>query len=103
MYDVSALVTVISVQPNKRILIEWPGRNGPTTVEWLFDTLDDASTFVTITDSGFAGTGDEVVEQAIDSTGGFSLVLAGAKALLEHNIELNLVADRHPRGIEAHS
>jgi hypothetical protein len=34
------------------------------------------------------------------STEGFSLVLAGLKAFLEHNIRLNLVADRFPKGIE---
>jgi hypothetical protein len=28
------------------------------------------------------------------------LVLAGLKALLEHNIRLNLVRDRYPKGIE---
>jgi hypothetical protein len=44
--------------------------------------------------------GDELVKQACDSTQGFSLVLAGLKALLEHNIRLNLVPDRYPIGIE---
>ena len=28
------------------------------------------------------------------------MVLAGLKAILEHNVRLNLVADRHPKGIE---
>jgi hypothetical protein len=28
------------------------------------------------------------------------MVLAGLKAFLEHNIRLNLVADRFPKGIE---
>jgi len=28
--------------------------------------------------------------------GGFTLVLAGLKALLEHDVELNLVADHYP-------
>jgi hypothetical protein len=28
--------------------------------------------------------------------GQFSLVLAGAKAVLEHDIQLNLVGDRYP-------
>ena len=32
-------------------------------------------------------------------TEGFALVLAGLKALLEHNIRLNLVRDRHPDGL----
>ena len=53
-----------------------------------------------ITNSGFAGDGDAVVAQALDSTQGFSLVLAGLKALLEHNIRLNLVPNRFPKGID---
>jgi hypothetical protein len=32
------------------------------------------------------------------STEGFTWTLAGLKALLEHNIRLNLVADRFPNG-----
>jgi hypothetical protein len=51
-----------------------------------------------VTNSGFTGSGDEVVKQALDSTGGFALVMAGAKAFLEHGIALNLIADRYPDG-----
>jgi uncharacterized protein YndB with AHSA1/START domain len=102
MYGISIPVTVKSIEPHKRILIEWPGKGGPTTVEWTFVPREDGTTFVRITNSGFSGNGDELVQQAMDSTQGFSLVLAGLKALLEHNIRLNLVADRFPKGIEEH-
>jgi hypothetical protein len=53
---------------------------------------------VSVTDSGFRGSGDEIVEQALDSTGGFTLVLAGLKSLLEHHTDLNLIRDRFPDG-----
>ena len=43
---------------------------------------------------------DKVVEETIGSTEGFTLVLAGLKALLEHGVRLNLTADRYPKGIE---
>jgi uncharacterized protein YndB with AHSA1/START domain len=33
MYDVSAAVTVKAIEPNRRIVIEWPGYSGLTTVE----------------------------------------------------------------------
>ncbi len=102
MYGISVPVTVKAVQPNKRIVIEWPGDGSPTTVEWIFKSQQDGTTFVSITNSGFTGDGDELVKQATDSTQGFSLVLAGVKALLEHNVRLNLVADRYPKGIEDH-
>jgi len=102
MCGISIPVTVKSIELNKRILIEWPGHSGPTTVEWIFTALEDGSTFVSITNAGFTGDGDELVKQVTDSTQGFSLVLAGLKALLEHNVRLNLVADRYPKGIEEH-
>jgi uncharacterized protein YndB with AHSA1/START domain len=101
MYDISVPVTVRAVEPNERILVEWPGQGGPTTVEWSF-TPCEGGTFVGITNAGFAGSGDELVQAAADSSQGFSLVLAGLKALLEHDIRLNLVADRFPKGIAAH-
>ena len=61
-----------------------------------------AATFVSVTNSGFTGDGDELMKQALDSTGGFTLVLAGAKASLEHNLRLNLIADRFPQGLTEH-
>ena len=102
MYDISIPVTAKAIEPNKHIVIEWPGYSGLSTVEWLFAPQEDGATFVSITEAGFTGDGDELVKQVTDSTQGFTLVLAGLKALLEHNIQLNLVADRYPKGIEEH-
>jgi uncharacterized protein YndB with AHSA1/START domain len=102
MYNHSAQVTVKEVEKNKRILIEWPygPYDSPTTVEWIFTPYGNDVTFVSITNSGFSGGGDDVVKQALDSTGGFTIVLAGLKALLEHRIMLNLIGDRFPKGLE---
>lgn len=94
MYGVHADVQVIAIERNKRILIEWP-----TPVEWTFAPRGDDATFLTITASGFVGTDDEKVAQAIDAMGGFTLTLAGCKAYLEHGIELNLVAEHNPDGL----
>ncbi len=96
MYGASTQVHVKAIEENRRILIEWTGYKGPETVEWLFETRADRTTMLTITCSGFSGTADEIVKQALDSLGGFSLVLAGLKALLEHDVILNLVPDRFP-------
>jgi len=98
MYGHSVQVSVKAIEENRRILIEWGAHGTPTTVEWVFTSRSDNTTFVSVTNSGFGGDGDEVVKQALDSTGGFTLVLAGAKAFLEHNITLNLIADRFPDG-----
>jgi len=99
VYNASAQVTVKAVEQNKRILIEWAAYRN-TTIEWLFYPQADDTTFVSITNSGFSGDGDEVVKNALDSMGGFTMLLCGLKALLEHNIILNLVADRFPEGLE---
>ncbi|HEX5125930.1 MAG TPA: polyketide cyclase, partial [Rhodocyclaceae bacterium] len=56
----------------------------------------DGTTFVRITNAGFSGDEDQIAQQAISSTEGFTLVLCGLKALLEHNIVLNLEQDRFP-------
>ena len=100
MYGIAVPVTVKAIEPDKLIVIEWPGQSGPTTVEWRFAPQPDGTTFVGITEAGFAGDGDQLVKQVTDSTQGFSLVLAGLKAYLEHGVMLNLVADRYPAGIE---
>jgi len=100
MYHVSAQVRVKEVEQNQRIVIEWGDEDhGFTTVEWRFLSWKDDTTFVTITEEGFAGNGDQVVARAIGSMGGFSFVLAAAKALLEHNIILAVTADHAPEDI----
>ena len=100
MYNVSTQVSVKAIEQNKRILVDWSGYGTPTSVEWIFTPLADNTTFVSITNSGFSGNADEIVKQAISSTEGFTLVLAGLKALLEHNVTLNLVPDRFPKELE---
>src|SRR5688572_1340501 len=46
MYHFSISVDVKVVEKNSRILIEWPGQHGQTTVEWLFTARLDGTTFV---------------------------------------------------------
>lgn len=89
MYGVSAAVAAQAIEPNRRIVIEWPGYSGLTTVEWVFTPHTDDTTFVSITETVFTGDGD-------------SMVLAGLKALLEHHVRLNLVVDQYPKGLEHH-
>lgn len=100
MYDASIEVDVKEIEPGKRIVIEWGNYGAMTTVEWIFTRFQDDATYVTITNSGFQGDGDKVMKDALDSTGGFTWVLAGLKALLEHNIQLNVIADAFPKGLE---
>ena len=101
MYDVSVDVEVREIETNKRIVIEWGNYGEMTKVEWVFTPQGNDATYVTITNSGFQGDGDKVVKDALDSTGGFTWVLAGLKGLLERDIELNAIRDAFPKGLAA--
>lgn len=100
MYDAKTEVDVKELEKDKRILIEWDGYKGRESVEWTFSPYNDRATYVLVACAGFSGSADEIVEQALDSKGGFTWLLAGAKAYLEHGVELNLAADAHPKGLE---
>jgi uncharacterized protein YndB with AHSA1/START domain len=89
-------VEVKAIEPAARILIAWGYAGAQTEVEWRFEPRGEHRTLVTITHSGFTGTADEQVAAALDSMQGFSLTLAGCKALLEHGLELSIVRDVHP-------
>lgn len=99
MYGFSLSVTTRVLQENKKIVIEWGNKGEETIVEWIFTSLNENETFVSITNSGFHGDTDKIISEVRNSTEGFSLVLAGAKAYLEHQILLNLVLDRFPKGL----
>lgn len=99
MYGAGTDVDVKAIEENRRILIEWDGPDHPTSVEWTFEPQGEDRTFVTVKNWGFHGDSDKVVAQALDSTGGFNLLLAGAKAYLEHGIDLKLVPDHAPMAL----
>ncbi|GAA0135392.1 SRPBCC family protein [Paenibacillus sp. YSY-4.3] len=95
MYGVGTDVDVLEIEPNRRILLNWspPDIN---SVEWIFTPFSDSETYVSVTNSGFKGDGDQAVQDALDSMGGFTMVLCALKALLEHGIVLTVVADKAP-------
>lgn len=96
VHGVSAVVCVLEFEPNERILIEWAGPDGSdaSTVQFTFEARPDDRTFVRVVSTGFEGDADAVLAKALDSVGGFSLVLAAAKAWLEYGVDLHVVADK---------
>ncbi|MBX2869114.1 MAG: SRPBCC family protein [Acidiferrobacterales bacterium] len=96
MFGVGDNLTVKELEENRRILVEWD--SDPTTVEWSFESQEDGTTLVKISNWNFPVSCDVVLPMAVDSKGGYTMVLAGLKAWLEHGIELNLVRDQFPGG-----
>jgi uncharacterized protein YndB with AHSA1/START domain len=100
MYAISTKVLVKDILQDKKISIEWG--NPATTVDFEFTVLTDGSTYVVIKNYGFKQTGDDLIEVIKDNTGGFTTVLDGLKAFLEHNINLNLIMDKFPKEVSQH-
>jgi uncharacterized protein YndB with AHSA1/START domain len=95
MYNLTSKILVKALVPDKRIEIEWGIKGHPRTrVEWTFEPVEDQFTFVDIRVDGFTGDEDTIRQMVKDSETGFCWVLAGAKAWLEFDIQLNLVRDR---------
>jgi uncharacterized protein YndB with AHSA1/START domain len=92
MYGVSTDVYVRSIEENKRISIDWD--QGSTQVDFIFEVRGETGTYVIIRQSGFTSEGTALLKELIDTTGGFTTVVDGLKAYLEHGINLNLVADK---------
>lgn len=100
MYNHTTTVWVKTINQNKNIIIEWGDEKEKTIVEWTFTPIGNDATFVSIVNGNFLGDTERIISSLRDSTEGFTLVLAGLKAWLEHGIQLNLVADRFPKGLE---
>lgn len=95
MYGVSDTVFTKNIIPDKLISTEWGDPR--TTVDYEFTALTDDTTYVVIKNYGFDLTGEELIQAIKDNTGGFTTVLDGLKAYLEHNIRLNLIRDKFPQ------
>lgn len=94
MYQVSTKVQTHQIVPYSLILTEWG--EPATTVEYRFTALAEEKTYVEIKNYGFLEKDEALIQAIKDNTGGFTTVLDGLKAYLEHGIELNLVGDKFP-------
>ncbi|SMD01821.1 SRPBCC family protein [Pedobacter africanus] len=99
MYNVSSQVFVKEILRDKKIAVQWDQYQ--TTVDFEFKPLGD-TTYVTITQYGFQTSGDELLAEINGASGGFTTVLDGLKAYLEHGINLNLIVDKFPKGLADH-
>lgn len=94
MYNFSIPVTVNEFKTNERIVMTW-GEEESETLEWVFIERSDETTYVRLINKDFTGSDEDKLVKALDSTGGFNLMIAAAKAYLEHDIQLNVVEDRY--------
>ena len=86
-------VHVLELKSNSLIHIRWGDENGWTEVRWTLEETPEGDTKLTIEESGFSGSEGQIIERALDSTGGFNQVIVAAKALVEHGVAINIVSD----------
>ena len=94
MYGAKTDVKVSQIIPNQLIKTEWGEPS--TQVDYEFKEMEKG-TLVVIKSYGFTQTGEELVKIVNDNTGGFTTVLDGCKAYLEHGINLRLIEDKFPQ------
>ena len=86
-------VRVEELRPPSKIVIAWERNGACTQITWTLEATESGDTILTIEESGFAGRDDAIIDQALDSTGGFNQVILAAKAWVEYGVALNVVAD----------
>ena len=82
-------VVVRRFEAPHHLTFDW---SGGLHVEMHFEPIDGASTRVAVAVSGFAGEG--MLEQAVNTIEGFSIVLCDLKTLLETGASAGLVRDK---------
>jgi uncharacterized protein YndB with AHSA1/START domain len=93
MYGAKSDVKVDQIITNQLIKTQWG--NPSTNVDYEFKEMEKG-TLVIIKSYGFSQTGEDLLKIINDNTGGFTTVLDGCKAYLEHGINLRLIEDKFP-------
>ncbi|MDF2186786.1 SRPBCC domain-containing protein [Paraflavitalea sp. CAU 1676] len=99
-YEVSAEVVPQALDKYRQISWSWPAQGGiNTNVVIMLSPRGEQATFMTIEEKGWDAATEKINEILVGQTEGWSFVLAGLKAWLEHGIQLNLVADHNPKAM----
>lgn len=93
MYGAKSEVKALHIIPNQLIKTEWGLFSN--NVDYEFKEMEKG-TLVIIKSYGYSETGDALISLINDNTGGFTTVLDGCKAYLEHGINLRLIEDKFP-------
>jgi uncharacterized protein YndB with AHSA1/START domain len=94
MYGVKDEVKVLEILPHKKITIVWG--DPKSKVDFLFKELKRNQTLVRIVCYDFEHKKKDLLPVMLDYMGGFTSVLDGLKAYLEHDVNLNLILDKYP-------
>lgn len=88
-FGITLPVHVVEVEENRRIVFDWEASGRKARVTIRLEGRDDATTLVSINETGFPL--DEAgVRQALQQTQGWTDFLCSMKAFLQHGVNLRL-------------
>lgn len=106
-FGVKDNVNILDVRKDEYISLQWSLGELETTVEITFESKTKDTTFVSVIEKGFWTSDPEndpdlanKIELMLGQNGGWTLVLSNMKAWLEHELDLNLIADHKPELIK---
>ncbi|MCI1588967.1 SRPBCC family protein [Heyndrickxia oleronia] len=85
-YNAEGKIHVVEVEENKKIVFSWGPEDQETIVTILFVELDQTSTRIEVTESGFKEDDPEIVNKMLGQKEGWVFALTCLKAYLENGI-----------------
>lgn len=85
-YNAEGKIHVVEVEENKKIVFSWGPEDQETIVTILFVELDQTSTRIEVTESGFNEDDPEIVNKMLGQKEGWVFALTCLKAYLENGI-----------------
>lgn len=85
-YNAEGKIHVVEVEENKKIVFSWGPEDQETIVTILLVELNETSTRIEVTESGFNGDDPEIVNTMLGQKEGWVFALTCLKAYLENGI-----------------
>lgn len=86
-YGAEGFINIIELQENKQINFSWGEQNDETVVTITLDVLDENSTIVKVSESGFKAEDPNIVTKMLGQKEGWIYMLSCLKGYLEHDIK----------------
>jgi uncharacterized protein YndB with AHSA1/START domain len=83
-YGAEVIIHVLEVEDNKKILFSWGEEVEQTIVAITLEKLDESSTKIEITESGFKEDDPDLVDKLVGQKGGWVYMLTCLKGYLEN-------------------
>lgn len=85
-YNAEVLIHVLEIEENEKIVFSWGEEGQETIVTITLEKLDESSTKIEITESGFKEDDPDLVDKLVGQKGGWVYMLTCLKGYLENGV-----------------